>query len=85
MEADPSIFIGTVRSIFQISLNRTTYFCQLTTDLVMTACFQVYFQQIIIIRTGDQFIGKNGFFSIRTFRIVSKTFILFLIPYDPMD
>ena len=50
MKADAAVTVRTVEAIFQIAFNRATHFCQLATDLMMTAGFKVDFQKIIIIR-----------------------------------
>ena len=84
VQANASILIGTIETIFQISLDRTSHLRQLTADLMMPPRLQIDLQQIIIIRMGDQFITQDGFLGIRPLGIVSVTLILLLVPHQPI-
>ena len=47
MQADASIGIASWGSIFQVTLDGTSYGCQLASDLVVPARVQMYFQEEI--------------------------------------
>ena len=84
VQANASILIGTIETIFQIPLDRTSHLRQLTADLMVPPRLQIDLQQIIIIRMGDQFITQDGFLGIRPLGIVSVTLILLLVPHQPI-
>ena len=83
VQANASILIGTIETIFQISFDRTSHLRQLTADLMVPPRLQIDLQQIIIIRMGDQFITQDGFLGIRPLGIVSVTLVLLLVPHHP--
>ena len=49
-QRDASIGIGTLGTIFEVAFDGTAYFCQLATYLMMPSCFQINFQQLIVVR-----------------------------------
>jgi hypothetical protein len=50
MKAYPAVFVCARKTIFYISFDRATDFCQLTANLVMPSGLQVDFQQVVIVR-----------------------------------
>lgn len=85
MKTDASIRIRTRRSVFQIPFYGRAHLGQLTTNLMMTACLQIDLQQIIVIRTGYQFIMQHGFFGVLHLFSIRIGFILLLIPNQIMS
>jgi hypothetical protein len=61
MQTDAAVGIGAGRTILQISLDGTAHLCQLTTYLVMASGFQIYFQQIIVLRPPDEPVMQIAF------------------------
>ena len=47
MERDATVGVGTGGSIFEVALDGTPHVSQLTTDLMVTARVEVYFQQMV--------------------------------------
>ena len=85
VQANASILIGTIETIFQIPLDRTSHLRQLTADLMVPPRLQIDLQQIIIIRMGDQFITQDSFLGIRPLGIVSVTLILLRVADQAID
>ena len=71
MQADTPVLVRTLEAIFQIAFDRAPDSRQLTTNLVMPACFQVDLQKMIAIRTRDQLITQYRFLRVRPFGIIS--------------
>ena len=82
MQTDAAVRIGAGRTILQISLDGTAHLCQLTTYLVMASGFQIYFQQIIVLRPPDEPVMQNRFLAVRHFLIVGIALVLLLITYQ---
>ncbi|OPZ11050.1 MAG: hypothetical protein BWZ06_01789 [Bacteroidetes bacterium ADurb.BinA261] len=85
MQTDAAIGIGTFGSIFQIAFDGATNFCQLATNLMMTAGLEINFKQKIFLRSCYQLVMKNRFFGIRLFRIVGCRFVGFFVFYQVMN
>ena len=81
MQTDAAIGIGTFGSIFQIAFDGATNFCQLATNLMMTAGLEINFKQKIFLRSCYQLVMKNRFFGIRLFRIIGCRFVGFFVFY----
>ena len=82
MQTDAAVGIGAGRTILQISLDGTAHLCQLTTYLVMASGFQIYFQQIIVLRPPDEPVMQNRFLAARHLLVVCITLVLFLISHQ---
>ena len=54
MQTDGSIFVAARKAIFQVAFDGTTDGGELCSYLVMAACFQIDFQQVIVLTTADQ-------------------------------
>ena len=85
MQADAAVRIRTGKTVFQVAFDWASHLGKLATDLVMTACLQVYSQQIIVVRAsnvlcGDRFLGIGPsvsvsaalFFLLRTSQFTSS-------------
>jgi len=57
MQTDATVGIGAGETVFQVSFYRTTHFCQLTTNLMMTTGFEMYFEQIVSIGMSNELIA----------------------------
>ena len=84
MQADAAVRIRTGKTVFQVAFDRASHLGKLATDLVMTACLQVYSQQIIVVRAGNHFIMQDCFLGIRPFRVISIALILLLVANQPV-
>lgn len=82
MQTDAAVGIGAGRTILQISLDGTAHLCQLTTYLVMASGFQIYFQQIIVLRPPDEPVMQNRFLAARHLLVVCITLVLLLISHQ---
>ncbi len=72
------------KAVFQVAFDRASHLGKLATDLVMTACLQVYSQQIIVVRASNHFIMQDCFLGIRPFRVISIALILLLVANQPV-
>ena len=84
MQADAAVRIGAGKTIFQVAFDWASHLGKLATDLVMTACLQVYSQQIIVVRASNHFIMQDRFLGIRPFRVISIALVLLLVANQPV-
>ena len=61
MKMDSSVFVGSWKPVFQVSLDVQSNGCQLGPDLVMTAGMQFYLQQVKPVGRGNIPVGKRCF------------------------
>ena len=85
IQRDAAIRIRTLGAILQVALDRTAHLCQLATNLMMTSCLQIHFQQIIIVGTSNDPIIEFCPFGTRHFLVVGIRLVLLLIAYEPMN
>ena len=84
MQADAAVRIRSGITVFQVAFDWAALLGMLATDLVMTACLQVYSQQIIVVRASNHFIMQDRFIGIRQLRFISIALILHLVANQPV-
>ena len=60
MQADTSVRVGTLGSVFQIAFNRTSYSRQLAAYLMMPSRFEVYLQKRVVFALNECFITQDS-------------------------
>jgi hypothetical protein len=53
VKTDSAVGIAAGSSVFEVAFDGTAYGCQLTTNLVMATCFQLYFNQVVPLAMGE--------------------------------
>src|SRR5664279_2686089 len=56
-----AIFIGSCKTILQITFNRAAYFSKLGSYLMVSSGMKIYFNKIIFLRSAFQSIGQAPF------------------------
>lgn len=62
VKADAAALVGTGKTVFQVTFDRTSDLCQLATDLMMASRAKFHFQQVIALSGSQQGIFEDGFF-----------------------
>ena len=81
---DTCILVTAGSTIFQVTLDVQANTIKLRSNLVMTASFQINFEQMIMIERGNMPVIQNGFFRSFAFFVVSMRLVLFFIFYQPV-
>ena len=84
MQTDPSIGIASSGPVFPVAFNNASDPCQLGPDLVVPACLQSDFQQMVVVRRCQLPVVEAGLFGSLYLFGVNVTLILFGIPGDKM-
>ena len=84
VEADGTVRVRAARPILQVPLDGTANFCQLATDLVVSARVQVNFEQEIAFGAADEFVVEHRLFAAAHFLRVGVGLVLRFVSREPV-
>ena len=76
--------IAACRTILQIAFDGAAHLGQLTPNLVVSACEQVDFQQMIVLRSRNELVVQDGLLRPRHFVVIRITLVLLLVFEQPV-
>ena len=83
-QRDAAIGVGTWGSVLKVTLDGTTHRCQLTTDLMVTACHKMDFKECVVVGVGEGTVFQDGFLGVWLLRWIGVGFVLLFVADEPV-
>ena len=84
MQGDAAVGIASWSAIFQIALYGAAHLGQLASYLVVASCVQVYFQQVVSVARGYQFIIQHCLLGTRHLSVVGTCRVVLFLAGKPV-